>query len=189
MSRKLLIGPVATVGVVVLLIVAYGGCRYNSLVNGREDVRVAWANVESSLQRRADLIPNLVATVKGIAAHEQEVFTAVADARSRLLGARGPAEASEASGQMESALGRLLAIGERYPELRSAQNFIALQDQLEGTENRVKVARDRYNEAAGQYNRLVNRFPSRIFAGMFGFEAADYFEAEPTAREAPRVEF
>ncbi len=188
MSKKL-IGPLAITGGILFLILAYGACQYNSLVNTEEDVSGAWADVETQLQRRADLIPNLVETVKGFAAQEKEIFKDVADARSRLLGAKGPAEVGAASSGMESALGRLLAISERYPDLKSNANFMQLQDELAGTENRVAVSRKRYNDASRSYNKTIRRFPAKIFAGMFGFDAHAYFEAEEAAKQVPKVKF
>ena len=186
--RKSSIVIVVAAAVVVVL----GTCavQYNALVQRSEGVAGAWSQVENVLQRRADLIPNLVETVKGYAAHEREVFTEVANARARLLAARTPAEAEAADGQLQSALGRLLAISERYPELKANQNFIRLQDELAGTENRIAVERMRYNETVQSYNILTRRFPSNIVAGMFGFGKKDaYFEAAEGAKEAPKVEF
>lgn len=168
-------------------VVAVG--QYNGLVQAREHVDASWAQVENVLQRRADLIPNLVETVQGFAAQEREVFTEIADARSRLIGARGPEEAAQANQSLDSALGRLLVISERYPELRSNQNFIRLQDELAGTENRIAVERMRYNQAVRQYNASIRTFPRNLFAGAFGFQAREYFEAAEGAQEVPRVEF
>ncbi len=185
---KAWIGIAVAVGAVVLLgIVAVG--QYNSLVQAREDVDASWAQVENVLQRRADLIPNLVETVRGFAAQEREVFTEIADARSRLIGARGPEEAAEANNALDSALGRLLVISERYPELRSNQNFIRLQDELAGTENRIAVERMRYNQQVRSYNASIRTFPRNLFAGAFGFEPREYFEAAEGAQEVPRVQF
>jgi LemA protein len=141
------------------------------------------------LQRRADLIPNLVETVKGYAAHEREIFTEVAASRARLLAARGPDEAAAANGQLTSALGRLLVIAEAYPQLRASENFQRLQDELAGTENRIAVERRRYNEAVRDYNRRIRSFPTSLMARMFGFEGKTYFEADASAREVPRVQF
>lgn len=175
---------------VLVIVVGYSACKYNSLVNAEENVDGAYADVETSLQRRADLIPNLVETVKGFATQEKEIFTAVADARSKLIGAKGsPAEAARANAGLSSALSRLLAISERYPDLKSNENFRALQDELAGTENRIAVARKRYNDAVRGYNKTIRRFPSSIFAGMFGFDEKSYFEAEATAKEVPKVDF
>lgn len=180
---------VAIVAAVVLVIAAVGVSQYNGLVQSREHVDASWAQVENVLQRRADLIPNLVATVRGFASQEREVFSDVADARSRLLGARGPEEAAEANRGLDSALGRLLMISERYPELRSNENFIRLQDELAGTENRIAVERMRYNTAVRQYNASIRTFPRNVFAGTFGFTPREYFEASTEAQEVPRVDF
>ncbi len=172
-----------------VLLASYGGCKYNSMVSANEDIDKSWAQVENVLQRRADLIPNLVETVKGFAAQEKEVFANVADARARLLGAKGPAEAATANDGLNSALGRLLAIGERYPDLKSNANFLQLQDELAGTENRIAVERKRYNDSVADYNKTIKRFPGNVFAGMFGFDEREYFKAEVTAKEVPKVEF
>jgi LemA protein len=175
-------------GAAVLLL---GTCavQYNTLVNRSEGVEGAWSQVENVLQRRADLVPNLVETVKGYAAHEREIFTDVANARSRLLAARAPAEVEAADGQLQSALGRLLAIAERYPDLKANHNFIRLQDELAGTENRIAVERMRYNDAVRDYNTRIRRFPTNLVASVTGFDRHDYFEADPGSRRAPRVEF
>jgi LemA protein len=187
--NKRMIGPLAGVGIFILIAIAFGACQYNRLATAEEDVDGAWAQVENVLQRRADLVPNLVETVKAFAAHEQQVFGDIAESRSRLLAARSPNEAAEANASMTSALGRLMAISEAYPQLRSNENFIRLQDELAGTENRIAVERMRYNDAVRAYNTRIRRFPARMFAGMFGFDAKQYFAAEETAREAPRVNF
>ena len=175
------------------LIVVIGGMscvgRYNSLVTANEEVDGAWAQVENVLQRRADLIPNLVNTVKGYAEQEREIFTAVAEARSKLIGAKGPEQAAEANNQMNSALSRLLAISERYPDLKSNQNFMRLQDELAGTENRIAVERKRYNEVVKSFNQRVKQFPNNLFAGMMNFDTRTYFEADATAQQVPNVEF
>lgn len=187
MSKMWIVGAVAIGLLVVVGVVAVG--QYNGLVQERERVDASWAQVENVLQRRADLIPNLVETVRGYASHEQEIFTAVADARSRLLGARSPGDAAEASGALDSALGRLLAIAESYPQLRASETFTRLQDELAGTENRIAVERRRYNETVRGYNASVRTFPRNVFAGVFGFEVREYFEAAPGAQEVPRVDF
>jgi LemA protein len=180
-------------GVVVLLVlIAFG--QYvsirNSLVQQSEAINGQWANVETVLQRRADLIPNLVATVKGIAAHETEVFKDIADARAALIGGRTPQEKIQANGQLDSALSRLLAISENYPQLRSSENFLQLQDQIEGSENRISVEREKYNEALQSYNASIGLFPNNIVASMSGFTRNDaYFKTEPGARTAPKVQF
>lgn len=188
MGKRFFIG----LGVILLFFLIIGGCavsKYNSLVNQREEVDSAWSQVENVLQRRADLIPNLVETVKGYAAHEKEIFTEVANARSRLLAAKTPGEAAGADAQMTSALGRLLAISERYPDLKANENFGRLQDELAGTENRIAVERKRYNDAVRGYNQATKRFPGSVFASMFGFETKQYFEAPPSAKEVPQVKF
>jgi LemA protein len=189
---KLGIGCLAVGGVVLLIALVVGGAlvgQYNALVTSNEAVDAAWAQVENVLQRRADLIPNLVETVKGYAAHEEEVFTRVADARSRLAGATTPAEAAAANAGLTSALGRLLAIAESYPDLKANQNFLRLQDELAGTENRIAVERMRYNDQVRAFNTAVKRFPTRFLAGLFGFGERDYFEADEGAKEVPKVDF
>lgn len=180
------------IGIIVLVVFAVGSScvsKYNQLVTTGESVDTAWAQVENTLQRRNDLIPNLVNTVKGYAAQEQEIFENVAQARSRLAGATTVNDKIEANMAMGSALSRLLAIVERYPELKSNQNFLALQDELAGTENRIAVERRRYNEAVRQYNLLTRRFPSNLLARLMGFEPRVYFEAEAGAKEVPEVTF
>ena len=181
------------VGGVVLLILAIVGASlastYNRLVSLNEQVTQAWAQVQNVLQRRADLIPNLVETVKGYATHEKEVFENVAEARSRLAGATSPKEAAAANAGLTSALGRLLAIAENYPVLKANENFIHLQDELAGTENRIAVERMRYNDAVRLYNTSIKRFPTNFLARLFGFGEREYFEAEETAKEAPKVKF
>ncbi len=162
---------------------------YNSLVALDEEVNTQWANVESSLQRRFDLIPNLVESVKGAMAHEEEVFTAIADARARLAGAASTDEQVQASNELEGALARLLVVVENYPELKSNQNVTALMDELAGTENRISVERNRYNDVVSRYNTTIRSFPKNILAGMFGFEKKSYFEAAPGADVAPKVNF
>jgi LemA protein len=179
-------------GIAVLLVLVIGCSvvgRYNRLVTLSETVDASWAQVENVLQRRADLIPNLVETVKGYAAHEREVFEQVAEARSRLAGAASPAEAARANEGLTSALGRLLAIAEAYPELKANENFARLQDELAGTENRIAVERRRYNETVRSFNTTIQRFPDRLVAGLLGFTQREYFEAAEGAREVPKVEF
>jgi len=190
--RKGLIGCLVVVAGLVVLAVIVGGWlmgSYNRMVTEREGVDKAWAQVENVLQRRGDLIPNLVETVKGYAAHEKEVFESVADARGRLAGATSPQEAAAANAGMTSALGRLLAIAENYPELKANENFIRLQDELAGSENRIATERMRYNEVVRSYNTLIKRFPANFIAGFFGFAEKEYFEATPESREVPKVKF
>jgi len=164
----------------------------NNLVTLEEEVNLQLSNVGTTLQRRSDLIPNLVETVKGYAKHEEQVFTEIADARSKLAGSisSGDIEAmNEANNALDSALSRLLVITENYPTLVASQQFISLQDELAGTENRITVARQYYNEAVNTYNKSIKKFPASIIAGMSGFEAADYFEVDEGAKDAPKVSF
>ncbi|HHW07058.1 MAG TPA: LemA family protein [Clostridia bacterium] len=162
---------------------------YNSLVALEEQVNNRWSQVENQLARRADLIPNLVETVKGYAAHESAIFTEIADARSRLIGAGNVAERIEAENQLSGALSRLLAIAENYPNLKADANFRQLQDELAGTENRIAVARKDYNDAVTAYNTRIRRFPTVLFAGLMGFTPKVYFEAPEGAQQAPIVDF
>jgi LemA protein len=180
---------------IVLAVIAFliGGMyfnRRNEMVRKNETVKAAWSQVDVVLQRRADLIPNQVETVKGFAAQEQTVFGDIANARAALLGARTPAERIAANNQLDGALGRLLAIVENYPQLRSNENFLRLQDELAGTENRIAVERRRYNETLQDYNTYIGLFPNNIFAGWAGFKRNEaYFEAPAAARQAPKVQF
>ncbi len=163
---------------------------FNDLTTKRNAIEGAWADVDVALQRRADLIPNLVETVKGYAAQEQEVFTSIANARAALSGARTPAEKVAANGQLDTALGRLLVVVENYPQLKSNENFLRLQDELAGTENRIAQERRKYNDTVQAYNTARDLFPANIVAGIFGFARNDaYFKAEPASREAPKVDF
>ena len=183
----------AVVGLLALIALIVGGAYVssrNEMVRKNEAVKQAWAQVDVVLQRRADLIPNLVATVKGYAAQEVKVFGDVTNARAALLSARTPADKIAANGQLDGALGRLLAIVENYPNLKSNQNFLALQDELAGTENRIAVERRRYNEAIQDYNTFIGLFPNFIFARWAGFQRNnDYFAASESARQAPKVDF
>lgn len=187
--RKLWAGLIALVIVALLL----GGMyinRRNEMVRKNEAINAAWAQVDVVIQRRADLIPNLVETVKGIAAQEQTVFGDIANARAALLAAKGPAARISANQQLDAALGRLLVIVENYPQLRSSENFLRLQDELAGTENRIAVERHRYNETLRDYNAYIGLFPNNVFARWAGFARNEnYFEAAPVAREAPKVQF
>ena len=175
------------IAIIVVLIGANFISRYNRLVELDETVEARWAQVENQLQRRADLIPNLVETVKGYASHEQQVFADVADARSRLLAARTPEDQMEANASLDSALGRLLAISEAYPELKADTSFIRLQDELAGTENRIATERMRFNESVQTWNTTIRRFPMNIFASVMGMEARSFFEASPGAQQVPQV--
>lgn len=186
---------------VLAVVVLLGGCyiigQRNALIALDEDVNEAWSNIDTDLQRRNDLIPNLVATVKGYATHEEEVFTGIADARGRLAGATTMQEKAEADAALTSSLSRLLVIAENYPELKANEGFLRLQDELAGTENRIKVTRKRYNEDVKRFNRTIRQFPGSLFAGNLPFvglnlEQRDYFEP-PQGHEAvviaPKVQF
>ena len=171
-------------------LVIWGVSLNNSLVRADEGVSNAWANVETVLQRRYDLIPNLVNTVKGYAAHEKELFAEVTRLRSQWSAAGTVAEKAEAAGQLEGAIGRLLLVAENYPDLKASENFRGLQHELAGTENRISVERRRYNEAVRTYNTKVRQFPASIIAGLRGFAPNDaYFEADDKAKDAPKVDF
>jgi LemA protein len=180
---------------VIILILAFvlGSAfisRRNQMAIKRESVNAAWSQVDVVLQRRADLIPNLVETVKGYAMQEQAVYGEIARARSALLGASTPAEKIAANGQLDSALGRLLVIVENYPQLKSNENFMRLQDELAGTENRIAIERRNYNQAVQDYNTYISLFPNSLVASMSGFTRNDaYFKTEPGARQAPKVNF
>ena len=185
---KVLIG----IGVILLLVVFWFFGTKNSLVSLKEDVEMQQSQIETTLQRRSDLIPNLVETVKGYTTHEEELFTEIADARAKLAGSieSGDIETiSEANNALDSALGILLAITENYPDLKASDQFIALQDELAGTENRIAVARQYYNEKVKTYNTTVQRFPTSIVAGMTGYYPIQYFEADESAMEVPEVNF
>src|ERR1700676_3464016 len=184
---------IAIVVVLVILGLIFGGMyvsRRNQMAIKKEAVNAAWAQVDVVLQRRADLIPNLVQTVKGYAVQEQIVFGAIAAARAALIGAKTPADKIAANGQLDSALSRLLVIVENYPQLKSNENFLRLQDELAGTENRIAVERKRYNDVVQDYNTYVGLFPNNIFASWAGFRRNDaYFAAPEASREAPKVQF
>jgi LemA protein len=165
------------------------GCSYNRFVGQEEAIKAQWAQVQNQLQRRNDLIPNLVETVKGYAAHEEGVFKDIADARSRLLTAKSPEETIQAANQQSSALGRLLAVVENYPQLKADAQFNRLMDELSGTENRIAVERMRYNERIQEYNTSRRQFPANLTAKMFGFKEYPLFEAPPSAQQAPKVDF
>lgn len=190
-------GLIITV-VVIALVAIWGISSYNGLVSMDENVSNQWANVETQYQRRSDLIPNLVNTVKGYAKHESQTLEAVMAARSQATQVKiDPSNCTpqqlaayqKAQGDVTTALGKLLAITENYPDLKANQNFLELQSQLEGTENRINVARKDFNDTAKKYNTSLRRFPRNIIASMFGFEKRNYFEAEASAEKAPKVEF
>lgn len=183
--------------IVILVLVAIAGLfgmqlvgMRNDLVVQRESITGAFAQVDVVLQRRADLIPNLVETVKGFAAHEKEVIESVANARAALGGARTPQEKIDANSRLDSALSRLLVVVENYPQLKANENFMRLQDELAGAENRIAVERRKYNETVQKYNTSINLFPNNIAASLFGFERNDaYFKTDPVSRQAPKVIF
>ena len=197
MSVKKNLGWIIPVVILVVIVLwAIGG--YNGMVKMDEQVQNSWANVETQYQRRADLIPNLVSTVKGYAKHEQQTLEDVVKARSEATQVKVDAENltpeklaafQKAQSGVSSALGRLLAVAENYPDLKANQNFLELQSQLEGTENRITVARKDFNDTAKSYNQAIRQFPKNILAGMFGFEKKSYFEAEAGSEKAPKVEF
>ena len=188
MQKIFLIG----LGILVLVVVIpffYFKGTYNSLVSMDESVKAAWAQVENQLQRRYDLIPNYVETVKGYASHEKEVFIKVTEARAKVAGARSISEQIQTNNELTSALSRLLLVVERYPELKANANFMRLQDELAGTENRIAVERRRFNEAVREYNTRIRSFPTNVVAGLFGFERATFFEVPEERQEAPKVKF
>ena len=181
---------VVVVGLIALIVFGQYVSVRNTLVSKNEAVKSAWSQVDIVLQRRADLIPNLVETVKGYAQQEQTVFGDIAKARSALLSAGTPQEKIAANGQLDGALGRLLLVVENYPQLKSNENFLRLQDELAGTENRIAVERKRYNDTLQDYNTYVQQFPASVFAGWAGFKANDaYFTASEGSRQAPKVNF
>jgi LemA protein len=177
----------------VVLLVVFGGSfvsRRNEMVTLKENIKGAWAQVDTVIQRRADLIPNLVNTVKGYAAHEQKVLEDLSNARAQLAGARNPTERIAANTQLEGALSRLLVVVENYPNLKADQQFLRLQDELTGTENRIAVERRRYNGAVQTYNTTIQTFPNSLVASISGFQREDaYIKAEGAAREVPKVDF
>lgn len=184
-----LLGLSAILAVVLLSGSVYLWNVYNQLVSMDEGIRSAWAQVENQLQRRTDLIPNLVATVKGYAAHEREVLEGISDARARMAGAKSPEEKITTSNALDVALGRLLVVVERYPNLKADRSFARLMDELAGTENRLAVERKRYNDLVQGYNSRTRRFPERTVAGLFHFQQASYFLVTESAKAAPTVEF
>jgi LemA protein len=173
----------------VMLAAALSGCGYNKMVALREAIEAAWAQVENQMQRRNDLIPNLVEVTKGYAAHERGVFESIANARARLLASGSREERMEASNDLSGAVGRLLALAERYPELKANEQFARLSDELAGTENRIAVERMRYNEAVRAYNTYLQSFPAVLYAKALGFTPVKYFEAPKEAQQVPKVDF
>jgi LemA protein len=180
---------VARLAVLAIVVTGLSGCSYNKFTTQEEAIKAQWAQVQNQLQRRNDLIPNLVETVKGYATHEESVFKEIADARSKLLAAKSPEETIQAANQQTSALGRLLAVVENYPNLKANEQFNRLMDELAGTENRLATERMRYNERLQEYNTSRRKFPGNLTAKMFGFKEYPYFEAPPAAQAAPKVDF
>jgi LemA protein len=192
MRRGLAVGIGLVVVLLVVVLMVFGSyvSARNTMVTKQEAVKAEWSQVDVVLERRADLIPNLVETVKGFAKHEETVFGDIANARAGLLNAQDPGAKIQANNRLDGALGRLLAISENYPDLKSNQNFLELQDQLEGTENRIAVERRRYNQTIQDYNTYIRQFPNSIWAGIAGFQPNNqYFEASPASRTAPAVKF
>ena len=192
MRRGLWIGIAVVVVIFLVGLLVFGSyvSAKNQMVAKQEAVHAEFSQVDVVLQRRADLIPNLVETVKGYAKHEETVFSDIANARSALLGAHNPQEKFAANGQLDSAIGRLLVLSENYPNLKADQNFLQLQDQLEGTENRIAVERRRYNQTLQDYNTFIRQFPNSIWAGMAGFQPdSAYFQASEASKQAPNVKF
>lgn len=186
---KKLLGPIIIIVVILAIIAGIFFSSYNGFVNAEEDVNKSYSQVETQLQRRLDLIPNLVNTVKGFASHEKEVLSNIADARSKLAGASTPEDQAAANDELSGALSRLLVVVENYPELKADANFRQLMDELAGTENRLSVARQDYNAVVSDYNKKVKRMPGRIVASIFGFDEKEYFKADAAAQEAPVVDF
>jgi len=179
----------ALLSTILLAALALPGCSYNTFVGQEEAIKAQWAQVENQLQRRNDLIPNLVETTKGFAQHEEAVYKDIADSRSKLLAAKSPEETIAAANQQTTALGRLLAIVENYPQLKSNEQFNRLMDELSGTENRIATERMRYNEKVQDYNTKRRQFPANMTAKMFGFKEYPFFQAPPEAKQVPKVNF
>jgi LemA protein len=175
--------------IVAVAVLPLTGCSYNKFVGQEEAIKAQWAQVQNQLQRRNDLIPNLVETVKGYAQHEEGVYKDIAESRSKLIAAKSPEETIQAANQQTSALGRLLAVVENYPQLRANEQFNRLMDELSGTENRIAVERMRYNEKVQEYNTSRRQFPANITARLFGFKEYPFFDAPPEARQVPKVNF
>ena len=187
MNKKFTIWGV--IGVILVIILIYGITSYNSLVSLKEDVDAKVSEIDVQLERRADLIPNLINTVKGYVAHEDEVIEAITKARENLMSAKSIEDKANANEELSNSLDALFVIVENYPDLKSSENFINLQDELAGTENRIAVARNNYNEVVQNYNKSIKKFPKNIIAGMFNYEEADYFKADDSKKEAPDVDF
>ena len=179
----------ARLSIFALAALPLSGCSYNKFVSLDQAIQSQWAQVQNQLQRRNDLIPNLVESVKGYAAHEEGVFKDIADSRARLLAAKTPEETIQAANQQTGALGRLLAISENYPQLRANEQFNRLMDELAGTENRIAVERQRYNDRIQEYNTATKQFPANVTAKVFGFKEYPFFQAPPEATQVPKVNF
>ena len=179
----------ANLGLVLFVALALPACSYNKFTASEEAIKGQWSQVQNQLQRRNDLIPNLVETVKGYAAHEKEIFTRVAESRAKLASATTPSQAIEAANEQSAALARLLVLVENYPQLKADATFQRLMDELAGTENRIAVERQRYNERITEYNTLRRRFPANVTAKVFGFEEYPYWQAPPDAQKVPKVDF
>ncbi len=191
MKKGTIIGLIVLAVIILILVISVSWfvSTRNSLVRMEQEIEGQWAQVENQLQRRYDLIPNLVNTVKGYASHEEEVFTAIADARSKLGGSNSVSETAAASSELDSALSRLLVVVEAYPDLKADTGFLNLQDELAGTENRLAVARKNYNDSVKIFNTEIRMFPANIVAGTLGLEKQDYFEIADEVRDAPVVNF
>jgi LemA protein len=188
MLKKGLIGIVIVIAVVVVFGLMLMS-SYNNFVSSEENVKQSYAQIENQLQRRLDLIPNLVNTVKGYASHEKEVITSISDARARLAGAKTPGEEATANADLSNSLSRLLVVVENYPNLKADRQFTQLMDELAGTENRIAVARKDYNDQVALYNKKIKQFPGAIIARMAGFNEKEYFKADPKAQQVPQVDF
>ena len=189
MNMKMTRRTAVRLAVLALTTLPLTGCSYNNFVSLDVAIKAQWAQVENQLQRRNDLIPNLVNTVKGYAEHEESVYKDIADARAKLLAAKSPEETIQAANQQTSALGRLLAVVENYPQLKANEQFNRLMDELSGTENRIAVERMRYNEKVQEYDTATRQFPGNLTAKMFGFKEHPFFEAPPEAKAVPKVDF
>lgn len=189
MKNKTLWIVLGSIFVIGFIFISFFVSKYNGFVTSEENVDNKWAQVENQLQRRSDLIGNLVETVKGYAKHEEDIFTTVAEARSKLAGAETPEDAANAEQEVSSALSRLLVVVENYPDLKANQQFTQLMDSLEGTENRIAVARKDYNDVVTTFNKGIKTFPNNVISGIFGFESKKYFEVSEEAKEVPKVDF